>query len=138
MSDIGLYSLDSEGNVTFSFKNIERVVSGPEEALQVVANHLFTTPGSNTYNRDEGGGLQQMLKDPIKSQEEINADAAIIVNKTQASVLNSQSRDKPANATITGLRLQSVALVRENLEIRLTIVINLLDGNSFQSTFRVT
>ena len=138
MTDIGLYSLDENNNVVFSFKNIERVVSGPEEALQIVANHLFTTAGSCTYNREEGGGLQKMLNDPIKSQEEINADAAIIINSTQTSVLRSQSQNKPANATVTGLRLQSATLVRESLEIRLKVLIQLLDGNSFQSTFRVT
>lgn len=138
MTDIGLYSLDDDGTVVFSFKNIERVVSGPEEALQVVANHLFTTPGSNTYSRDEGGGLQQLLKDPIKSQEEVNTDATIIVNRTRDSVLKAQSRGKPANATITDLRLLKVAVDRTRLKIELSILIRLLDGNSFQATFRVT
>lgn len=138
MSDIGLYSLDDQGNVTFSFKNIERVVSGPEEALQIVANHLFTTPGSNTYSADEGGGLQKIIKGPIRTQKEANADAAIFVNKARDSILRAQSSGKPANATITDLKLARVVLRRDNLSIEISIIIQLLDGNSFQATFRVT
>jgi hypothetical protein len=138
MTDIGLFSLDEDSNVVFSFKNIERVVSGPEEALQVASYHLFTSPGSNTWNRDEGGGLQKLLGAPLKSDEEINADTAIIVNKANDSIRLSQSSDKPADATIIGLKLTNVAVKRGSLEIAVTIRIDLLDGNSFQATFRVT
>ena len=138
MTDIGLDSLDDDGTVVFSFKNIDRVVSGPEESLQIVANHLFTTPRTNTYSLDEGGGLQQLIRSPIKSQEEINTDTTIIINRTRDSILAAQSRGKPANSTITDLRLLKVAVDRSNLKIEISVLIELLDGNSFQATFRVT
>lgn len=138
MTDIGLFSLDADNVVVFSFKNAERVVRGPEEALQVVAYHLFTTPGSNSYNRDEGGGLKTLLKNPMRSDDEIRTECAIIVNRTMDSIRRSQSSDKPADATVTGLRLMNVRTDRQKLEIALMIRIDLLDGNSFQATFRVT
>jgi len=138
MSDIGLYSIDADGLVVFSLKNMDRVVTGPEEALQIVAYHLFTSPGTNKYNRDEGGGLLSLLDNNLKSVDELNADASIIVSRAMSSVLSAQSQDKPANATVSELRLQSVDLLESGQEIRVTIVISLRDGNSFQTTFRVT
>lgn len=138
MSDIGLYSLDEDNYVVFSFKNMEKVVTGASEALQIVANHLLTTPGTNTYNRDEGGGLQSLARGFLRSKDEVAADAAIVINRAQSSILKSQSSDKAADATITGLRLLDVVVNKENLEISIRILITLLDGNSFQANFRVT
>jgi len=138
MTDIGLYSLDKDNAVVFSFKNISRLVYGPEEALQVVAYHVFSTPASNSYNRNEGGGMRSVIKGPVRSRQEVNADAVIIVNRAQKSILSAQSQDKPANATITSLKLQRATAIRDKLEIQIDILINLLDGNSFQATFRVT
>lgn len=138
MTDIALYSLDSDGVVTFSFANAERQVTGPEEALQVVAHHLFQTPGSNSYNREEGGGLMRLIRAPLGGDDEIRTEAAIIVSRAQASILRSQSSDKPANATVTSLQVRNVVVSRTELSIDLSVVINLLDGNSFQATFRTS
>lgn len=138
MTDVGLYSLDEDSNVVFSLANIDRLVSGPEEALQIAAHHLFQTPGTNTYNRDEGGGLRSLISGPLRSRQETAADSAIIVNRARDSILRSQSGDKPADATITDLRLLDVVVNRSALSIAVKIRIDLLDGNSFQATFRVT
>lgn len=138
MADIGLFSLDDDGVVEFSFSNMDRIVKGPEEALQLVAAHMFTTPGSNTYNREEGGGLRRLISAPLKGDSEIQAEAAIIVSRTQSSVVSSQSVDKPADATVTGLKLHRVTVSRATATIDMAVLINLLDGNSFQATFRVT
>lgn len=138
MTDIGLYSLDDDNNVIFSFKNIDRIVSGPEEALQTAAYHMFTSPGSNTYDRDEGGGLQRLIGKAMRSKSEVATEAAIVLRRARSNILKSQSEDKPANATITDLKLVNVRVDKEKLEIALSIRIDLLDGNSFQATFRVT
>lgn len=138
MTDIALYSIDEDGLVSFSFKNAERTVSGPDEALQIVAFHLFTTPGSNSYNREDGGGLMRLIRAPLGGDDEIRTEAAIIVSRTQTSILRSQSSDKPANATVTSLQVRNVVVSRNTLSIDLSVVINLLDGNSFQATFRTS
>ena len=138
MTDIGFYQLDDDNNVIFSFKNIGRVVSGPEEALQVAAYHLFTTPGTNTYNRDEGGGLQSLLGKALTSKANISTQAAMILRKARASIIESQSENRSADATITDLKLLNVGVDKDTLTISLNIRIDLLDGNSFQATFRVT
>ena len=136
--DLALYSLDDDGVVSFGFGNITRLVSGPEEALQIVAHHLFQTPGSNSYNRDEGGGIRSLMDGGVMTDERLRAEAVILLDKTMYSIRQSQSRDKPADSTITGLKLLDARGIPETAQIDLTVVIELEDGNSFQATFRET
>lgn len=138
MTDIALFNLDDDGIVTFGFSNIERVISGPEEALQVAAYHLLSTEGTNSYDRDDGAGLQKLIRGSMKSIDEIRTDAAISVSKAMANIRRTQSDDKPADSMITNLRLLDVNIDRTQLQIEIKIRIDLMDGNSFQTTFRVT
>jgi hypothetical protein len=138
MTDIALYSLDENNVVIFGMANVERMVHGPEEALQVAAHHLLLTPGTNSWDRDEGGGLQELIRGNLGSISELRTDAAICVNRAMNSIRKSQSSDRPADTVITNLRLLDATIDRNELLINIKIRIDLLDGNSFQATFRVT
>jgi len=138
MTDIGLYSLGADNEVVFSLKNVERMVSGPEEALQIVAYHLFQGRGQNSYDRDEGGDLRSLIRGNLKSLAEVRTDATIAISRALANIRRTQSDDKPADTKITGLRLTDARVDRERAQIALTIRVDLMDGNSFQATFRVT
>lgn len=138
MTDIALYSLDENNIVNFGMANVERVISGPEEALQVAAHHLFQTPGTNSWDRDEGGGVQELIRGNLGSIGELRTDAVIAVSRAMTGIRKSQSADRPANTVITNLRLLDVTINRTQLLINLKIRIDLLDGNSFQATFKVT
>jgi hypothetical protein len=135
MTDVALYNLDAKGVVKFSFKACERLVSGPEEALQIVAYHMFTSQGSNAFDRDEGGGINEIAGSPVTGEQGLKADAAVRVARTMASIRRSQGRDKAADATVTGLRLLSVSQNQDQVEI--SVLISLLDGNSFSVIFEV-
>jgi hypothetical protein len=135
MTDLALYSLDPKtGLVTFSFAASSRAVSGPSEALQIVAYHLFTTRGSNAYNKDEGGGMQSLTKGRVLSQGELKTEAALQVARAMSNIRISQSPDKPEDSKIIGLRLVD-AEVRGDA-MHLSIRIELASGNSFTATFR--
>jgi hypothetical protein len=134
MADLALYSLNEDNEVIFSFKNTDRLVSGPGEALQIVAYAMFTDPGSNAFARDEGGGLLRIKDNGVRSETELRADAAVSVSRAMSTIRKNQSRDKPANATVTGLKLLGVQV--RGQEIRVEIRIDLLDGNSFRARFR--
>jgi len=138
MTDIGLYSLNADNEVVFGLGNVERVVSGPEEALQIVAYHLLMGQGTNAYDRDDGASLRALIKGNIKSLTEVRTDATIAISRALANIRRTQSDAKPANAKIVGLRLLDARVDREQAHIYLTIRVDLMDGNSFQATFRVT
>jgi hypothetical protein len=136
MSDMCLYSVDAAtGLVTFGFANITRLVSGPEEALQIVAYHLFTTRGSNALAPDNGGSLQEITGGRVLSTDDLKTEAAIRVSRALSSIKATQSSGKAANATITGLKLVNVSSVGDGMAM--SVRIDLLSGNSFSAAFRI-
>lgn len=135
MSDIGLFSVDPKtGLVTFSFANISRLVSGPEEALQVVAYHLFTGRGSNAFDEREGGDMQQLTRGQAVGEDELIGEAALRVSRALSSIRASQSSGKDPNSTVSGLRLISARVSGDALEM--SVRIDLVSGNSFSAKFR--
>lgn len=138
MSDIALFRIGDDDVVEFGMSNIERVVKGPEAALNVVIYHLYTTPGANRFNVNEGGGLRKLLAGHVKSREEITTDVSIIISQALASIRRSQSRDLSPDMTIADLRLLGVQTLPETAEIRIKIMVVLADGNSFQFKTRVS
>jgi hypothetical protein len=135
MSDIGLFSVDQKtGLVTFSFSNNSRLVSGPEEALQLVAYHVFTSRGSVAFDEREGGDMQQLTRGRAMSQEELLGEAALRVSRANASIRGSQSSGKDPSATVSGLKLISARAVDDKLEM--SIRVDLVSGNSFSAKFR--
>lgn len=137
MTDIGLYSLDDAGVVTFSFANMSRLVTGPEEALQVVANAIFTEPGSVAFARQDGGGALKLIRGHALGRAELRTEAAICVRRAMDTIRRNQSQDKAANATIVDLKLVDVR-VENQTDLFLDIRIDLRDGNSFRASFKVT
>lgn len=139
MTDIALFTVDDDGVVNFSLRNIMRTVEGPEEALQLVAWSFFTTPGSCVYARNDGGGFLEMLKGQnIPNQQQLRADAAVRLKSTLDTVRRAQRDGRPANATITGLELIDAYGDRETGKIFIKARIRLLSGNSFAATLPVT
>lgn len=136
MSDMSLYSIDpATGLVTFGFANIARLVSGPEEALQIVAYHLLTTRGSNSLAPDDGGSLQEITKGYARGVDDLKTEAAIRVSRALSSIKASQSSGKAPNATVTNLKLLGVTSSEDVMTM--SVRIDLLSGNSFSAVFRI-
>ena len=135
MTDIGLFSLDDEGVVQFGLRNIERQLTGPEEAVQLAAYALFTEQGTNFFDRSEGGGLHRQVGMDVGRIGEIRTDAAVRVRKAMQTIRKHQSADKSATSTITDLKLMDSRVVGQQIEH--DIRIDLADGNSFKARFRI-
>jgi len=136
MTDIGVFSLDSDGFVSFSLRNINRRVSGPEEALQLVAKQMLTEPGSNQYARQDGGGMKRLSEKALMSKESVKIDAALCVRRTMDTLRRIQRTDRPANATVVGLDLIDANVAPGGGRIVMRIRIRLQSGNSFAANFR--
>jgi hypothetical protein len=136
MSDISLFTLDRDGIVVFSMKGIDREVSGPAEALQLVAKCMLTEPGSDAFAPSDGGGVKDMMAKGMQGVESTRVDAAIIVRKTMETIRRTQRSDRPANATVVALELVDAVPVRNDTKIIMRVRIRLQDGSSFVSGFR--
>lgn len=136
MTDISVYSLDRDGTVRFSLRNINRQISGPEEALQMVASTMLTEPGSSLYAPADGGGIKAIKAKGIQSKESTMIDCAIMVSRTMSSIRRrQQANDRPANSTVVGLDLMDAIPDRANKKITIKVRIRLQDGNSFTASF---
>lgn len=134
MSDIGLFTVDDDNIVRFSLKNMTRSVSGPEEALQMVAWAFFTDQGSCHHARQDGGSAKKtFLGKNIPGQQQLRADGAIVVRNTFDTVRRAQSPSKAADATVVGIDLIDIFGTREG-KIACKIRVRLLSGNSFNIT----
>ncbi len=136
MTDIALFTVDQNNVVRLSMKNMTRTISGPEEALQLVAYALFTTPGSCLFARSEGGGVLQLRGQNIDVQK-MRVDAAIYVRNAFETVRKVQSSGRKPDATVIGLDLVDVIGDPEKATVYLKIRIRLASGNSFVVQFPV-
>lgn len=135
MSDIAMFSIDNDGVVKFSLKNITRIITGPEEALQLVAFAIFTKPGSCFFARNDGGGLLDLKGRNVGSRDALRTDCAVIVRKAMDTVKRSQGTGRAANATVVGLDLVDASGDPQTGVIKIKIRIRLQDGNSFTAAF---
>ena len=55
MSDMAMFRIGSDNVVTFTMSGISRTLTGPEEALQLVAAALYQDVGSNVFSPQDGG-----------------------------------------------------------------------------------
>lgn len=133
---MALFSMNPDGVVTWSMRNMTRLVRGPEEALQLVAWALFTTPGSCLFSRQDGGGVLTLKGRNIDAQQ-MKLDVAVFLRAAFETVRRNQSSDRTLDATVIGLDLVDVIGDPEKATVFIKIRIRLASGNSFVAQFPV-
>jgi hypothetical protein len=133
---MALFSLDADGTVKMSMKNMTRTISGPQEALQLAAYALFTTPGTCLFARPDGGGVLQLRGRNIDPQR-MRTDAALFIRAAYETVRKNQSSDRTLDATVIGLDLVDVIADPDKATVFLKVRIRLASGNSFVAQFPV-
>jgi hypothetical protein len=128
--DAALFSLGDDGRtVEFSLENLDRVISGPEEAVQFVAVHFFTDPGSLLHAKDFGGGLLKLIDGRIIRRSELRIEGISATRRTLASILRYQSPDIDESARITNLEFIDLD-IEGNTKIKMKVRITLAIGRS--------
>ena len=128
--DAALFSLGEDGRtVEFSLSNLDRVISGPEEAVQFVAVHLFTDPGSLLHAKDLGGGLLKLIDGRIIRRSELRIEGISAVRRALASILRYQDPAVDASARITNLEFIDLD-IEGNTKIKMRVRITLAIGRS--------
>ena len=137
MTDIGTFITDTSNTVRFSLKHMNRTLTGPEQALQLVAKVMFTEPGSSLWAPSDGGGMMSLLRKGIQSQANTRTDAAVALRKTMDTIKRIQDKNLPSNATVTNLELIDAESVPSTGKIRIRVRILLMSGNSFSTNFLI-
>lgn len=127
--DAALFNLNGN-NVELSLTNLDRIVSGPEEAVQLVAFHLFTDPGSCLFAKEDGGGVLRLIDGRIIRRSELQNEAIVAVRRARDSILRNQDASKPSDALVTDLNFVNLE-VEGNTKIKLRVRITLAIGRTF-------
>jgi hypothetical protein len=135
MTDVALFHIDADNIVRFSLKNMKRTIEGPEEALQLVAFAMFTSPGSCQFARQDGGGMKELKGANIPPRQQLLADVAVILKRAMDTVRRAQRAGRAANATVTALELIDAYGDPGSAKIVVKVRIRLQSGNTFQASF---
>tara|TARA_Y100000310_G_scaffold290616_1_gene317959 strand:+ start:281 stop:952 length:672 start_codon:yes stop_codon:yes gene_type:complete len=68
-------------------------LSGIEKLVQLFVRTVFTTPGSNIFKKEDGGGLRQLIASPVSkyAQSQITGAFAQAVDRTRSQIVEAQS-----------------------------------------------
>lgn len=128
--DAALFSLGEDGRtVEFSLSNLDRVISGPEEAVQLVAVHFFTEPGTLLYAKNLGGGLLKLIDGRIIRRSELRIEGVALTRRTLESVLRHQDPATDDSARVTNIEFIDLE-IEGNTGIKMKVRITLAIGRS--------
>ena len=128
--DAALFSLGEDGRtVEFSLTNLDRVISGPEEAVQLVAVHFFTDPGSLLHAKDFGGGLLKLIDGRIIRRSELRIEGISATRRTLVSILKYQDPSIDESARVTNVEFIDLN-IEGNTKIKMKVRITLAIGRS--------
>lgn len=117
-----------EGQIdyVFTFPRGKGTIEGIDQLVQQVIMHLLTTPGSDRYERDAGGGLRaafigfQQSNDPARAAAEISE--AVVRTKQQLLLSQIGQEGLTQYERLLDLRIERLELVGTRFDLRIRIV----------------
>lgn len=108
-------------------------VQGPLRLLQLFVKLLLSTPGSDVFNRDLGGGALQNVGATFSAGEgqEIKQDFILAVGRVQRQIIGMQSRNGtlPRNERLLRARLLGATFDKGTGSLFINVEVVTQDGN---------
>ena len=132
MADIRLIQFDD--TVSYDIDNqLVTMCQGPVLLLQVVLNHLLTTPGTDLFRPDRGGGLVNMVR-RLRATPRVLEDAlSSAVRKVEYDILQDQAVVPfPDNERLVALRFVSATPIDDQHDrYRIELTLSVASGQTF-------
>jgi hypothetical protein len=138
--DIKIYELsDGDNKYTFKLPTGNSLVTGIDRLAQVISKSLLTTPGSDQWAKQWGGGLDNLV--PIMHDlEEVTASASnkimFAISKVEQDIINSQlGQDLPDDEVLLSLEVLDIRVDnfdKVSLYIRIVTVGNVATDFTFE------
>ena len=110
----------------FTFPQGRGTVTGIDQLAQTVLMHLLTTPGSDRYLSDEGGGLLQAFEmlQQTNNFAQMATDLTEAVARTKTQMIASQAAEEglTARERLADLRVDNIERVGVRVAIRITVI----------------
>ena len=125
-------TFSSSSLFSFELGGIPGLQSGPSKLIAQYVKLLLTTPGSDSFDKSSGGGLQKIPGSVSQPQHMALAQVAIIMNKVGEQIISRQDSVNLPNSE----KLRSVEVVRlgfakgDPTHIEVMIKLKTMDGAS--------
>lgn len=110
----------------FTFPKGRGTITGIDQLSQTVLMHLLTTPGSDRYLTDEGGGLFQafVTLQQTNNFAQVATDLSEAVARTKAQIIASQTAEEglTERERLSDLRIDHIERVGQRVALRVIIV----------------
>ena len=117
---------DRPPSYTFTFPNGRGTITGIDQLTQTTLMHLLTTPGSDRYLSEEGGGLQGAFQRMLQGGNFARAAADIseAVARTKSQIFTSQIEEDGLSARerLADLRIDRIEQIGTRIALRISIV----------------
>lgn len=127
MSDINIVSIDPiTRRIRYSFNVIPHRTSGIEGLLQLCAKTILSTPGSDKFAKNYGGGLRTYTSSSlfVNNISDIAADMAYIISKSENLIKSEQStKNVPIEERLRSMVLHGVEYLEKEdaIDVRVDI-----------------
>lgn len=118
--------------ISYSFGNKTKTVSGILKLVQLFAKWMLQTPGSDIFNPERGGGLQEIVGQMPSSRkmDQVLGALTIIIQNTTSQIKSAQLKHSnlPADERLLSAELLDVNVYEKEMEASVKVAISSVAG----------
>jgi hypothetical protein len=136
-----LFTASERSRIDFKLGNKTRTVQGPQKLLQLFVKWLLQSPGSDIFNPERGGGLQELAGRVTSTQrlEPVLATITRAVTQTSNQMQRAQVNQPnlPLNERLLSADIASVEVSTQLMEAHVRINLRTLSGESARASIQL-
>lgn len=144
--DVKVYDLESilgtqAKRVLYSVPEGPGIAANIDRLFQQIVKSLLTTPGSDKFHPNWGGGLQNLLPAMVENGDLAPASRDQIyfaVSKVQGDILRYQQKYvEPPSSTLRSLNILNIELVEDGVELTVLLSLAVKTADSVQRALEI-
>lgn len=130
-----------QSKLSFKLGDKTKVVDGPQKLMQLFVKWLLQTPGSDIFNPERGGGLQELAGKvtTTKRMEPIMAAVTRAIDLTSKQIKRVQVAlpSLPLRERLLSAEVGSINVSSQNMEAHLRVQIRTMSGEGARSSLQL-
>ena len=131
----------NSAKMTFKLGDKTRAVNGILKLVQLFTKWLLQSPGSDVFNPDRGGGLQQLIGQVMSTRkmEPVMASLTRAISTTVSQLQTAQSAQSnlPLNERLLSANMTTINVYEQNMEARAVIDVRNMAGEDAISSLLI-
>ena len=123
MKDLAFVTTRAGGQMTQAIPRVRMTISGREKLANEVAKAIFTTAGTNSFNKEYGSGFASLSEYLFEDEDDARNIVMSMIGDVEKSVQSNQAgQDLPAEETLKSIEIGDVVVSGANVVVTLYIV----------------